>query len=362
MLFQMGLPALDVFPRKQWAQIATRVARQLDFEQMAYPGHLDPMGYEPLRRAIASYLRIARDISCAADQVVITAGFQGALAMVVTALLEPDDKVWVENPGYFQAHWLLRQAPLRLAAVRVDDEGIDVSAATSVAADAALALVTPTHQFPLGMTLPVDRRLALLDWADHRRAWIVEDDYDCEFHHRGAPPPALKSLDRSGRVLFVGSFSKVLLPGLRLGYLVVPGALSERFARVARAAQPAPALMTQKLVEAFMSTGHFARHLSRMRSLYTERRKALAAALAAAMPQHLEINLPSGGMHLVARLRGKTSAVEIVERLRRRRIGPSPLSLCSLRGGGPNGLMIGYTNVAKEEAASAARRMLNAMR
>ena len=128
-----------------------------------------------------------------------------------------------------------------------------------------------------------------------RRAWIVEDDYDCEFHHRGAPPPALKSLDRSGRVLYVGSFSKVLFPGLRLGYLVVPGALSERFARVARAAQPAPALMTQKLVEAFMSAGHFARHLSRMRSLYTERRKALAAALADAMPQHLEINLPMAG-------------------------------------------------------------------
>ena len=143
----------------------------------------------------------------------------------------------------------------------------------------------------------------MLDWADRQRAWIVEDDYDCEVHHRGLPPPALKSLDRNGRVLYVGSFSKVLFPGLRLGYVVVPVALSERFARAARAAQPAPALMTQKLVEAFMSGGHFARHLSRMRSLYTERCKALATALEDAMPQRLQISMTDGGMHFVARLR-----------------------------------------------------------
>jgi GntR family transcriptional regulator/MocR family aminotransferase len=362
LLFQPGLPALDAFPRKAWARIAVAVSRQLDFEQMAFPGHLDPMGYAPLRRAIASYLRIARDISCSADQILITAGFQGALGLIVQTLLEPDDKVWVEDPGYFQAHWLLRGMPLRMVGVRVDEEGLDVGAGTATHSDAALALVTTTHQFPLGMTLPVDRRLALLDWADRQRAWIVEDDYDCEVHHRGLPPPALKSLDRNGRVLYVGSFSKVLFPGLRVGYVVVPAALSDRFAHAARAAQPAPALMTQKLVEGFMSGGHFARHLSRMRSLYTERCKALATALEDAMPQRLQISLTDGGMHFVARLRGKTSAAEIVTRLRAKNVGPSALSLCALRGGGPNGLIVGYPNVAKEDAASAAQRMLAAMR
>jgi GntR family transcriptional regulator / MocR family aminotransferase len=362
LLFQAGLPALDAFPRKPWAQIAVRVSRQLDFEQMAFPGHLDPMGYAPLRRAIASYLRIARDVSCSAEQIMITAGFQGALGLIAQTLLEPGDKVWVEDPGYFQAHWLLRAMALHIVGVRIDEEGLDVGAGTAAHADAVLAVVTTTHQFPLGMTLPVDRRLALLDWADRRRAWIVEDDYDCEVHHRGLPPPALKSLDRTGRVLYVGSFSKVLFPGLRLGYVVVPAALAERFARAARAAQPAPALMTQKLVEGFMSGGHFARHLSRMRSLYTERSKALAAALEAAMPRQLQVSLTDGGMHFVARLRGKTPAAEIVARLRRKGIGPSPLSLCSLRGGGPNGLIVGYPNVAKEDAASAAQRMLTAMR
>jgi GntR family transcriptional regulator/MocR family aminotransferase len=239
---------------------------------------------------------------------------------------------------------------------------VDVSAGTRAAPDAALALVTPTHQFPLGMTLPIDRRLALLEWADRRHAWIVEDDYDCEFHHRGLPPPALKSLDRDGRVLYIGSFSKVLFPGLRLGYLVLPDAVSERFARVAKATHPAPALMVQKLVEAFMSEGHFARHLSRMRSLYTERRKALVSALEAEMPQHLEISLEDGGMHFVARLRGRTNATDLVERLRRKGIGPSPLSFCSFRGSGPNGLMIGYTNVPKDNAVSVARRMMAAIR
>src|SRR5215470_15207649 len=361
LLFRVGLPALDAFPRKQWTRIAARVARQLDGEQMANPNLHDVMGYEPLRRAIASYLRIARDIACSADQILITAGFQGALGVIIRALLKPGARVWVEDPGYRFARNLLQQAPLRLVGVRIDDGGLDVAAATRSAPDAALALVTPSHQFPLGMTLPVDRRLALLDWADRERAWIVEDDYDAEFHHRGLPPPALKSLDRSGRVLYVGSFSKVLFPGLRLGYLVLPSAVAERFARVAGATLPTPPIMVQKSVEFFMSQGHFARHLSRMRTLYTERRKALAATIDSTMKRYVDIRLQDGGMHFVAWLRGGLCDTEIVEHLHRKGIGPASLSRCSLKVSGHNGLMIGYTNVAKENAASATRRMLGAM-
>src|SRR6266849_1425933 len=358
LLFRVGSPALDAFPRKRWTRIATRVARQLDSEQMANPNLHDVMGYEPLRRAIAGYLQISRDIACSADQILITAGFQGALGLIVQALLRPGAKVLVEDPGYFFARNLLQHAPLRLVGGKVDDGGLDVAAAIRSAPDAALALVTPSHQFPLGMTLPIERRLALLDWADRQRAWIVEDDYDCEFHHRGLPPPALKSLDRSGRVLYAGSFSKVLFPGLRLGYLVLPGAVAERFARIASAAFSTPAIMIQKSVEAFISQGHFARHLSRMRTLYTERRKALAAEIESTMRQHVEIRLQDGGMHFVAWLRGGVRDTEIVEHLRRKGIGPATLSRCSLRASGHNGLMIGYTNVAKEQATTAARRML----
>jgi len=354
----VGSPALDAFPRKRWTRIATRVARQLDSEQMANPNLHDVMGYEPLRRAIASYLRISRDIACSADQILITAGFQGALGLIVQALLKPGAKVLVEDPGYFFARNLLQHAPLRLVGGKVDDGGLDVAAAIRSAPDAALALVTPSHQFPLGMTLPIDRRLALLDWADRRRAWIVEDDYDCEFHHRGPPPPALKSLDRSGRVLYAGSFSKVLFPGLRLGYLVLPEAVIERFTRIATAFFPTPSILIQKSVEGFISQGHFARHLSRMRTLYTERRRALAMAIESALPQYVEIRLQDGGMHFVAWLRGRLRDTELVELLSRKGIGPAPLSRCSLRASGYNGLMIGYTNVAKEQATTAARRML----
>ncbi len=361
LLFQVGLPALDAFPRKLWTQTTVRTARQLDHEQMVNPNLHYRMGYEPLRLAIASYLRIARDITCSADQILITAGFQGALGLVIAALLKPGAKVLVEDPGYVFARNLLQQARLRLVGVRIDDGGFDVAAAMRSAPDAALALVTPSHQYPLGMTLPVERRLALLDWADRERAWIVEDDYDCEFHHRGLPPPALKSLDRGGRVLYAGSFSKVLFPGLRLGYLVLPSHVAERFARVVSAALPTPPIAVQKSVEMFMSQGYFARHLSRMRTLYTERRKALAAAIESTMRRYVEVRLQDGGMHFVAWLRGGFRDAEIVEHLRRKGIGPTSLSRCSLRVSGYNGLMIGYTNVAKENAASATRRMLGAM-
>lgn len=361
LLFQVGLPALDAFPRKIWTKTAVRVARGLDHEQMINPNLHAAMGYEPLRLAIASYLRIARNITCSADQIMITTGFQGALGLIIQALLKPGAKVLVEDPGYVFARNRLQQAQLRLVGVRVDDGGFDVIAATRSAPDAALALVTPTHQYPLGMTLPVERRLALLDWADRERAWIVEDDYDCEFHHRGLPPPALKSLDRAGRVLYAGSFSKVLFPGLRLGYLVLPGGVAERFARVASATLPTPPISMQKAVESFISQGYFARHLSRMRTLYTERRKALAAAIESTMNRYVEIRLQDGGMHFVAWLRGGLSDAEIVAHLRRKGIGPASLSRCSLRTSGHSGLMIGYTNVAKEEAVSAARRMLRVM-
>ena len=358
LLLRVGSPALDAFPRKRWTRIAARVARQLDSEQMVNPNLHDVMGYEPLRRAIASYLRISRDIACSADQILITAGFQGALGLIVQALPKPGAKVLVEDPGYLFARNLLQHAPLRLVGGKVDEGGLDVAAAVRSAPDAALALVTPSHQFPLGMTLPIDRRLALLDWADRQRAWIVEDDYDCEFHHRGPPPPALKSLDRSGRVLYVGSFSKVLFPGLRLGYMVLPGAVIERFTRLATAFFPTPSITIQKTVEAFVSQGHFARHLSRMRTLYTERRRALAAAIESVLPRYVEIRLPDGGMHFVAWLRGRLRDTEVVELLSRKGIGPAALSRCSLRASGYNGLLIGYANVAKEQATIAARRML----
>jgi GntR family transcriptional regulator/MocR family aminotransferase len=365
LLFQMGLPALDVFPRKQWVQTASRVARRFDIEQFAHPHEV--MGYEPLRQAIATHLRIARGIACTADQILITAGSLGAFELIGQVLLEPEDSVWVEDPGYFFARDILAKSAVRLASVKVDDEGLDVAAGIETAPDATLAFVTPTHHFPFGTAMSARRRQALLDWAGRQQAWIVEDDYDCAFHHRGQPPAALKSLDRGGRVLYVGSFSKVLFPGLRLGYVVVPHALVDRFARTARTAHPSPAMMLQQMVEAFVSEGHFARHLSRMRGIYAERRSALATALSAALPNELEVIVPDGGLHFVARLRGQELRhqerdVDLVARLREQRIGPTALSRCAVTSPPLNGLMINYANIAKEDAGGAAERLRAAMR
>jgi GntR family transcriptional regulator/MocR family aminotransferase len=223
-------------------------------------------------------------------------------------------------------------------------------------------VVTPTHQSPLGVALSLSRRLALLGWAAERDAWIVEDDYDGEFHYAGHPLPALKSLDRSERVIYAGSFSKVLFPGLRLGYLVVPIGLVGRLAAASHTMQAGQSELGQRTVAAFMREGHFARHLRRMRGLYARRRTALAAALTEAFGEDVAITLQSGGMHLLARFRLGVRDTELAARAVRAGFAPTPLSRLYLRPRGDQGLLLSFTNVAEDEAAALARRMAAALR
>src|SRR5690606_18417073 len=217
--FQLGLPALDAFPRKTWSRLAGRTMRSLETTAMTYP---DPAGYEPLRRAIATYLGISRGIACSPEQVFVTTGYLGALELVCDGVLKTVDLGWYEDPGYILARQFLERTGMRLEPVPVDEEGLNVATGQRRAPHARFAVVTPTHQSPLGVALSLPRRLELLEWANQRQAWIIEDDYDSEFRYHGRPLPALKSLDRDGRVLYTGTFSKVLFPGLRLAYLVVP--------------------------------------------------------------------------------------------------------------------------------------------
>ncbi len=224
--FQLGLPALDAFPRKLWSRLIATQAREISAADMGYPA---PAGYRSLREAIATYLAVARGILCDAGQIVITSGYQGALDAITRVLLRRDDKVWFEDPCYHLARSALERAGTALVPIRVDSEGVRVTDGLGRAPDARLVIVTPSHQAPLGVALSLTRRLALLAWASERGAFIVEDDYDGEFHYTGRPLPALKSLDRADRVLYAGSFSKVLFPGLRLGYLVLPRELVETF-------------------------------------------------------------------------------------------------------------------------------------
>jgi GntR family transcriptional regulator/MocR family aminotransferase len=348
--FRMGLPALDAFPRKLWSGLTVRTARALQTNDLNYP---DPAGYLPLRQAIATYLGVSRGIACRPEQVLITAGFQGALALVRHALLRHGDPVWVEDPGYLQARHALEASGAKLVPVRVDREGLRVSAGISAAPRARMAVVTPTHQCPLGVSLSLPRRLALLAWAADANAWVLEDDYDSEFRYTGHTLPALKNLDRADRVLFAGSFSKVLYPALRLGYLIVPEELSDAFQRASRLTTAGLPILEQRVTAVFIERGHFARHIRRMRALYADRRSALAAALADAFGDRVTIELEAGGMHLLARFPDAANDSVLVRRAAKAGLAPTALSGLTMAHDCGQGLLLNFANlpvVASEDA------------
>src|SRR5262245_1855314 len=295
--FQMGLPALDAFPRKVWSRLVARHARGFAAADMAYP---DPAGYAPLREAIAGYLATSRGVRCTAGQILITNGYQDALNLVAGVLLLRGDKVWIEDPNYAPTSEALTAAGGPAVPINVEAEGLRVSDGLTRARHARLAVVTPSHQSPLGVALSLPLRLALLSWASAAGAWIIEDDYDSEFHYVGRPLPALKSLDRDQRVVYAGTFSKVLYPSLRLGYLVVPESLVVPFARSNRVRHLGHATLEQRVVADFMTAGYFARHLKRMRALYAARRRAVAEGLYTAFGDEIAVDLKPGGMHLIA--------------------------------------------------------------
>ncbi|QEX15863.1 GntR family transcriptional regulator [Hypericibacter terrae] len=352
--FQMGLPALDQFPRKLWSRLTARNARRLPASAMTYQ---DAAGDRRLRDAIAHYLAIARGIACSSDQILITAGYQGALGLIARVLLRPGDPVWFEDPGYFLAREALKQAGAALVPLPVDEEGIDVEAGRQRAPWARFAVVTPSHQAPLGVTLSLNRRLALLSWATDAGAWVIEDDYDSEYRYLGRPLPALKSLDEGNRVLYTGTFSKVLLPGLRLGYLVVPLPEIERFDRAAALLMPSQGVLDQVTVADFMTEGHFSRHIRRMRQLYAERRQVLASALEKRLGDRLRVELQAGGLHLMAGLPPGSNDEAIAQRAWEQGLAPFPLSRGLIQARRPPALGLSFTNIPTEEAPRVVERL-----
>jgi len=261
--FRTDLPALDLFPTALWAQIAARRWRRASRSLLLGCG---PLGYPPLREATADYLRTSRGVRCAAEQVAIVSGVQEALDLAARVLLDPGDRVCLEEPGYVGAARVLEACGARISAVPVDGEGMALPGPRL--AGARLAYVTPAHQFPLGTSMSLPRRLALLDWARRSGALLFEDDYDSEYRYSGRPLPALQGLDRHGLVLFAGSFSKVLFPSLRLGYLVIPEDLVDRFAAAKSVASRHAPPFEQAVLSEFITEGHFGRHVRRMREVY----------------------------------------------------------------------------------------------
>jgi GntR family transcriptional regulator / MocR family aminotransferase len=350
--FQLGLPALDAFPRKIWSRLVARHARGFVSADMAYP---DPAGYAPLREAIAGYLATSRGVSCTAGQILITNGYQDAVNLVADVLLKRGDRVWIEDPNFPPTGETLRAAGATLVPIRVDAEGLRVSDGLARARRAKLAVVTPSHQNPLGVALSLPRRLALLSWASAAKARIIEDDYDSEFRYVGRPLPALQSLDRDQRVLYAGTFSKVLYPSLRLGYLVVPDSLLAAFVRSNRLRHMGSATLEQRVVADFMTSGHFARHIKRMQALYAARRRALAEGLSAVFGSRVSVDLKPGGMHLIARFKTGVSDIKLAALAQAEGLAVEALSP---RATIPvQGLLLGFTNIAEAGALEACRRL-----
>ena len=353
--FQMGLPALDTFPRKLWAGLGARCVRAMGPSDMAYP---PVFGMPELRSGIAAYLQMSRGIDCSPAQVFVTGGYRHTIQLVCQALLKAGDRAWIENPGFPPTRELLRHLRIDAVPVPVDGEGLMVSEGERRAPGARMAVVTPAHQSPLCVTLSLARRHALLDWARQNGAWIVEDDYDGEFRYVSRPLPALASLDRDGRVLYSGTFSKVLFPGLRLAYLVVPPSLVERVEQVCHTVPGSPQL-TQAIVTSFIQEGHFARHIQRMRKLYAERRRATVAGLAEVLGDHVRVDEQPGGMHLVLRLRGDQSDRQLVARMRAAGLYSEALSDWTDGECDSPGVLLGFTNIDSQQSAERfARSML----
>jgi GntR family transcriptional regulator/MocR family aminotransferase len=348
--FQMGLPALDAFPRKIWARLGARCIRATQPSDMVHPS---VFGLYGLRAAIAAYLQVSRGIDCDASQVFVTSGYRHTLELIAHALLKPGDRILHENPGYPPTRDLLALMRMTCVPVPVDADGMMVSEGLKLAPRARAAVVTPGHQSPLCVSLSLPRRLALLDWAARNQGWIIEDDYDGEYRYVSRPLPALKSLDRDGRVLYAGTFSKVLLPALRLAYLVVPPEQVQRFEEVSRTFVGGSPQLTQAIVTAFITEGHFARHIQRMRKLYAERREVTAAGLESVLHKYMRIDPQPGGMHLILRLRGGRSDRRLVARMRDEGLYAEALADWMVDSRGPSALLLNFTNIGTERAAAA---------
>lgn len=345
---RLGIPALESFPYKKWLLTLKKAARNMDENDLIMPPF---MGYQPLRENIASYLNISRGLNCSPEQIFITSGYRASLRLIFAVLSTPNDTVLFENPGYFIAAQFLDLIIPKLHYIPIDDKGLNTNYLLKHHSDAKFAIVTPTHQSPTTVSMSLPRKQRLLEWACNNKSWIIEDDYDGEFHFKRKVISALKSIDAQDRVIYTGSFSKTIMPALRAGYIVMPKETIKLFTQIGSIYESGMPLFTQKALSLFMSEGHFYRHIKNMRTLYQQRRVIMEAALKQVLGDILNIELTDGGMHIIAYLKRGSKDQELAQLWQQHGLKVSPLSHWYKGEPDKYGLIIGYTNVLSLEQA-----------
>jgi GntR family transcriptional regulator / MocR family aminotransferase len=351
--FRVSLPALDHFPVETWSKLLTRHARAQCRSSMAYG---DAMGLLPLREAIAEYLGASRAVRCTPSQILITTGSQQALQLCAHVLLDPGERICMEEPGYPGARNTFAAAGTKVMPVAVGNDGMNLTGLMRQS-DVRAVYVTPSHQYPTGVTMSAARRLTLLHWAAKNGTWVIEDDYDSEYRFGSRPIASLQGIDTQSRVIYIGSFSKVLFPALRLGYMVIPDDLVLAFAAARDAADIFSSTLYQLVMTDFIREGHFSRHLRRMRMLYMERRRVVVSAIRAVFGESLEVIGADAGMHLVALLPKGVSDVAVSQAARDARVSVIPLSSCYWKKPARGGLILGYGGVDEEQIQDGMRKL-----
>ena len=359
--FALAGPDFSQFPFDIWSRISGRIWRRPRPELVV---DRDSQGYIGLRKAIANYLTTIRGLTCRSDQVVITAGSTQAIDFVLRLLLEPNDQIWVEEPGYPELIDKIRALMFEPVPVEVDEQGIKVAVGQDKAPRARMAFVTPSHQFPTGAVLSLQRRLELLEWARETDAWIIEDDYDSEFRYEGKPIPPLQSLDRDGLVVYMGTFSKVLFDGLRIGFLVLPDRLIDAFVRARRHLDLWPSIIVQPVLARFIDEGHFLAHLQRMRNTYAARRNVLVDEANSRLSGLLDLGRDTTGIHVAARFTSELSGVsDTVAATWAHNLGVQalPISRCCVLKQRQSALVLGYATVNEPSIKEGIQRLAVAL-
>ncbi len=356
--FRPGVPALDEFPVKVWSQIVRRKWRTIASSNLSYG---EPAGYFPLRESIADYLRSHRGVRCTPDQVILVNGTQQAFDIIARLCLDPGDEMLIENPGYTSARKVFTTYGATVVPMQVDEDGAMVDSAIAKYPQARMAYVTPSHQYPMGVTLPIERRMALIQWAGETGGLIIEDDYDSEYRYSQTPIPAMQGLDSSQRTIYVGSFSKVIFPALSLGYVIVPPSLIRAFENALPLISRPACEVDQIVLNAFMREGHFGRHLRRMRKTHALRRQTFIDEVEKRIPSRYTIRGSQAGLHCAAILNDNQSDVEAARQLEDIGIIARPLSHYYLPGTPKskktNGLVFGFACSTPKQIVSAVKKM-----